>query len=64
MPEQIKMAIILGLATVVGLALAIMVTSPEEAVLHIRVAYHAIGFVIGFAPVALGGVWLTKRLGI
>ena len=54
MSPQIKNAIIVGGAMIVGIAFAVLVNSPEDASLTTRLAYHAIGFLIGFIPVALG----------
>ena len=64
MSEQIKTAIVIGLAAITGIAFAIMVNPPEDADFLLRVAYHAIGFVIGFAIVGLGSMWLIKRFNL
>lgn len=48
-------------ALIVGIILAMMVNPPADGDFATKAAYHVIGFLIGFVPVALLMNWLYKK---
>lgn len=64
MPPQLKLAVILVPALIVGVAVATLVTPPADAPLMEKIPYWAIGFFIGSVPVAVVVAWLLKKLGL